>query len=198
MDWAVHSSGRPGAFHVRDGVVESDFLFVAGDIRSTDPNDLNMSEDDFNYALTGPYTKSDPTGLGGTTIQSAIEFQQAESGAGRKEDYEISLHVINRNTGRPLDIITFPAFHHQRVQALGAATFPVAENKLTTRVSMGGRFTGNITLSETVSCTPLDNGIASVSCSDTFSSTTLDVDLKSAGFASQDILTPRARLTGFV
>ena len=161
IDWAVANTEKTGYYWPRDAHVLDDLLIIVGDARSIDEE---VTED--NFAITGPFTKGDPTGTNGKTIKRSLQYPEVSYGDnyvfGREYDFDTGIAIVDINTGEPLDFVLFgPNFHTSFAKTVFASN--VNDEKV---VVVGGKFTGSLQFQTDV-CQEQQNIMVTTSCVDT-------------------------------
>jgi len=182
-EWVTATVKPESSFWGRAAAIQDQYMFIVGDVRAI--TDKQTAEED-NLVIQGPYTAQDTSASQGVSVATTVEKSQFSGFTDddiqpRIFDDEVGLLIIDKTTGRPLEIQHFGAnYHGENTWAVGANRVQATDELA---IALGGKFTGVLEVATQV-CTESMNALATTSCSritnsgneDTFF-TTLSVDV---------------------
>lgn len=142
FDWATYSTSISARMYGMRGAVSDGYVFAAGFVKSTiDASTPQGVETPGKFAITGPYSVSDPTGTNSQTVSVDLQSYTTEEGAkenagGTWGQYEVGVAKINAATGTPEDFFVYEGHGLDETTGLDVTGGVFA---------ISGHFTGNLT-----------------------------------------------------
>jgi len=143
--WTVSTTSPNGSMDAHQLEILGDTLFVGGSIWSFDTVDTTTPTT-FDFQLKGPFTADDPIGSSGTVIDHMVQEYD------EKRQYECAVAMIDKVTGKPLQVISIVGPGTCYINAMG-------KNGDGTILAAGGDYApeGSLKVATSI-CTPVENG----------------------------------------
>eukprot|EP00592_Proboscia_alata_P018672 CAMPEP_0194409506 /NCGR_PEP_ID=MMETSP0176-20130528/7392_1 /TAXON_ID=216777 /ORGANISM="Proboscia alata, Strain PI-D3" /LENGTH=453 /DNA_ID=CAMNT_0039210173 /DNA_START=39 /DNA_END=1396 /DNA_ORIENTATION=+ len=158
FDWATYSTSTTARMYGMRGTYSSGYIYAAGFVKSTiDASTPEGVATKGKFALTGPYSRTDPSGSDSVTItEDLISYTTAqgakENAGGTWGQYEVGVVKINAVTGKPEDLFVWEGHGLDETTGVAAKDGTLA---------VSGHFTGELTakLSDGTTKTILNSNI---------------------------------------
>jgi len=139
FEWAAYGTRLTGRMYTRRAALLGDKLFAAGYLKSTlAPNKEDFVESDADFGVTGPYTNTNPTGVGAFYVTSDLVSYTTEHGSFAQ--YEVGVVKIDATTGEPEDVYVYHG--EGQDETCGLAAKEISDGKRLLAIS--GHFVGSL------------------------------------------------------